>query len=113
MNTKEATGDLIVRYRDNERKLTQSRESFEKIKEQVSNLNQMLQQQSDNVEVFDAHFQAGFGGITVPRNIMESLAATLGDLRGVLDQKRRMENCLREQDLAMFIQDSSRDASEV
>ena len=107
LNAKEAVGDLLTRYRDNERKLAQSQEAFKQIQEQVASLNQMVQHQSGSIEVSERYFQAGFGGVTVPRDLLESLSATLNNLKELLDQKRRMENCLKEQDLAMFIQDST------
>ena len=104
MDTNEAVGDLIVRYRNNERQLERSQASLESITTQVHDLHRMLQSQGGTIDVTKTYFQAGASHNPIPRNLMETLADTLGELRDVMGEKRRLETCLNQQDLGMFVQ---------
>ena len=110
MNDNEAIGDLVIKYRNNERRLGTPRASLDTIRSEVASLNQMVQQPEPNIEVTARDFRAGFGNYGVSRNLLESLVTTLEDLGKVLDKKRRLEVCLRQQNLEMFIQDTPRDS---
>ncbi len=107
MNTDEAIGDLIKRYRNNERKLAQARASFASVKAQVSELDRMLGSQANTVRADETEFSAGFGNNVIPRNLLDILASALNELRDAMDEKRRLETCMNQQDLGMFILEKS------
>jgi hypothetical protein len=110
MNDNEAIGALVIKYRDNERKLGTLRASLDTIRSEVASLNQMIQQPEPNIEVTARDFRAGFGNSVVSRNLLESLATTLEDLSKALDKERHLEVCLRQQNLEMFIWATPRDS---
>ena len=101
-NNDEAIGKLIRRYNETKQQVAGLRSSIHIIVSDMSNLVRVLQTPEDVVSSGVVYLYDG-ASKTINYSFSEGLPELLKELQSVLEEKRQMEDCLRQAGLSGII----------